>query len=132
MGRNQLEHILSGSESHLSTIIERVDGIEKSIGTKVGNQLEHILSGIKQEGQTLTGIYTSIANAEKSLGNISGQLKKTLADQIESMGQTVIKGMDELRQAIGAVLEERVAFLKTNRQRKLVLFRKKYLLPWIP
>jgi phage-related protein len=64
---NQLEHILSGSESHLSTIIERVDGIEKSIGTKVGNQLEHILSGIKQEGQTLTGIYTSIANAEKSL-----------------------------------------------------------------
>ncbi|MCC7222821.1 MAG: hypothetical protein IT273_03785 [Chitinophagales bacterium] len=122
---NQLEHILSGSESHLSTIIERVDGIEKSIGTKVGNQLEHILSGIKQEGQTLTGIYTSIANAEKSLGNISGQLKKTLADQIESMGQTVIKGMDELRQAIGAVLEERVAFFEDQSAEKISAIQEK-------
>ncbi len=123
--RNILEYRLRTSESHLSTIIERVDGIEKSIGTKVGNQLEHILSGIKQEGQTLTGIYTSIANAEKSLGNISGQLKKTLADQIESMGQTVIKGMDELRQAIGAVLEERVAFFEDQSAEKISAIQEK-------
>lgn len=123
--RNILQDRLRTSEFHLSTIIERIDGIEKSIGAKVGSQLEHILSGIKQEGQTLTGIYTSIANAEKSLGNISGQLKETLADQIESMGQTVIKGMDELRQAIGAVLEERVAFFEDQSAEKISAIQEK-------
>ena len=112
-------------ETHLSTIIERVGGIEKSIGTKVGSQLEHILSGITQEGQTLSGIYTSMTNAEESLGNISEELKKTLADQIKSMGQTVIDGMDELRQAIGKVLEERVAFFEDQSAEKISAIQEK-------
>ena len=123
--RNILQYRLRASEFHLSTIIERVGGIEKSIGTKVGSQLEHILSGITQEGQTLSGIYTSMTNAEESLGNISEELKKTLADQIKSMGQTVIDGMDELRQAIGKVLEERVAFFEDQSAEKISAIQEK-------
>jgi molybdopterin converting factor small subunit len=48
-----------------------------------------------------------------------------LADQIESMGQTVIKGMDELRQAIGAVLEERVAFFEDQSAEKISAIQEK-------
>ncbi|MBK8471627.1 MAG: hypothetical protein IPL33_05205 [Sphingobacteriales bacterium] len=48
-----------------------------------------------------------------------------MADQIESMGQTVIKGMDELRQAIGAVLEERVAFFEDQSAEKISAIQEK-------
>ncbi|MBK8471628.1 MAG: hypothetical protein IPL33_05210 [Sphingobacteriales bacterium] len=62
--RNILEYRLRTSESHLSTIIERVDGIEKSIGTKVGNQLEHILSGSESH---LSTIIERVDGIEKSI-----------------------------------------------------------------